>query len=175
MKNDIVYYIIVNKKEVKNNNLEDKNETKKARIILKKMLECFNQKLPEIKYSKTGKPYFKDSGIYFNYSHSKNYIACAISNKEIGIDIEETNTNISDKVSNKYLDNEKETEKRIEKWVKKEAYSKLKGLGLQINFQKIKLDEIKEESFLIKDNKYICAIFYDGNNVEFKKLSIKNL
>ena len=76
------------------------------------MLECFNQKLPEIKYSKTGKPYFKNSVIYFNYSHSKNYIACAISNKEVGIDIEETNTNISDKVSNKYLDNEKETEKR---------------------------------------------------------------
>ena len=122
--------------------------------------------------SETGKPFFKDVKIFFNYSHSKNYISCAISLTEVGIDIEETNRNISDRVAKKYLDNEKDSSKRLEEWVKKESYSKLKGLGLQINFKNINLDEIKEKNYFIKNKDYMCSIFCENKDVVFKKLNL---
>ncbi len=40
-------------------------------------------------YSRYGKPYFKgEKGLYFNISHSKSYVVCAFSDKEVGIDIQ---------------------------------------------------------------------------------------
>ena len=134
----IVYYSIFNKKDIIVTDTSDRLETKQAQVVLKKMLDYFNLKIPEIYTISNGKPYFKDLNIYFNYSHSKNYIACAISYYEVGIDIEETTRKINDDIAKKYLDNVIGNEKRIETWVKKEAYSKLKGLGFQMKFQNIK-------------------------------------
>ena len=99
----IVYYSIVSKKNIKIEDTSNKLETMQARIILRKMLDYFNIKMPEIYTTSNGKPYFKDSNIFFNYSHSKNYVACVISTYEVGIDIEEINRNISDEIAEKYL------------------------------------------------------------------------
>ena len=172
MENNIVYYSVVNKDNIIYNDTNDKLETKLAQIVLKNMLKHFDLKLPEIYLSDSGKPFFKDSKIFFNYSHSKNHIACAISLHEVGIDIEETNISISDTIAKKYLDNEKDNSKRIEIWVKKESYSKLKGLGLQIGFQNVKLDELKEQNFFIKEKEYMCSIYCDTKNIEFKELNL---
>ena len=39
-----------------------------------------------------GKPYFKDSDVKFNISHSHGYVACAVSHgEEVGVDIEASN------------------------------------------------------------------------------------
>ena len=171
MKNKkIVYYSIIKKTDIKANNIIDNSETNQAITVLKQQLKHFNLEIPEIYISSHGKPYFKNSNIYFNYSHSKNYIACAISHYEVGIDIEETTRIISDKIAKKYLNNEKENLKRVEMWVKKEAYSKLKGLGIQIEFQNIKLSEITEKSIFITTKDYLCSIYCDNNEVEFKEL-----
>lgn len=172
IKKGIIYYLIVNKKNIKVTKIKNRIETDQALIVLKKMLENFNLKLPEIYLSKSGKPFFKDANIFFNYSHSKNYIACAISLCEVGIDIEETNVDINDSISKKYLDCEKDKSKRIESWVKKESYSKLKGLGLQINFQSIKLNEITEKNYFIKKKEYMCSIYCDSVDAAFKELSL---
>lgn len=165
-----VYYSIVNKKSIIIDNTSNRLETIQARIVLRKMLDYFNIKMPEIYTTPNGKPYFKDSNIFFNYSHSKNYIACAISNYEVGIDIEEINRNISDDIAEKYLNKEKDSLKRIETWVKKEAYSKLKGLGFQIKFKNIKLSEIIEKNLFISRKDYMCSIYCDNDDVEFKEL-----
>ena len=165
-----VYYSIVNKKSIIIDNTSNRLETIQARIVLRKMLDYFNIKMPEIYTTPNGKPYFKDSNIFFNYSHSKNYIACAISNYEVGIDIEEINRNISDEIAEKYLNKEKDSLKRIETWVKKEAYSKLKGLGFQIKFKNIKLSEIIEKNLFISRKDYMCSIHCDNDDVEFKEL-----
>ena len=141
-----------------------------ARLILRKMLAYFNIKMPEIYTTSNGKPYFKDSNIFFNYSHSKNYVACVISTYEVGIDIEEINRNISDEIAEKYLNKEKDSLKRIETWVKKEAYSKLKGLGFQIKFKNIKLNEVIEKNLFISEKDYMCSIYCDNDDVEFKEL-----
>ena len=158
MQENYVYYVIALKK----NKIK---ETDEARLVLKKMLEYFNLEMPDICISKDGKPYFKNSNIYFNYSHTKNYIACALSLQEVGIDIEELSRKINDKVASKYLDGVKDNNKRLEIWVRKEAYSKLKGLGLKINFQKIKLDDLKCFNKKIKNEKYICSIYCENVSI----------
>lgn len=156
----MVYYTIVKKDNIN-------NSTEEAKLVLNKLLNELNMEMPEIIISKTGKPYFKNSNMFFNYSHSKNYIACAVSNYEVGIDIEEKNRKISDAVAFKYLDNVKANDKRIETWVKKEAYSKLKGLGLQIDFTSLKLEKIKEKNIIISNANYICSIYSDAKLVKF--------
>lgn len=167
----IVYYSIVKKTDIKVDKTIDRLETNQAIYVLKNQLNYFNLKLPKIYTTTNGKPYFKDSNIFFNYSHSKNYIACAISTYEVGIDIEEASRKISDDIAKKYLNNEKDNSKRIETWVKKEAYSKLKGLGLQINFQNIKLNEIMAKNLFINKKEYMCSIYCENSDIEFKELS----
>ena len=44
--------------------------------------------LPDIAVTKTGKPFFMDSSIHFNISHSADCVCCGISSCEIGVDIE---------------------------------------------------------------------------------------
>ena len=172
IKKNIVYYSIVPKSKIIMNNNSNQLETYQARFVLQKMLEFFDIEMFDVLLSENGKPYFKDSNIFFNYSHSKNYIACAISLSEVGIDIEEMDSYISDEVARKYLDDEKDSSKRIEKWVKKESYGKLKGLGLQISFKDIDLNNIKEKNYFIKEKNFICSIYCDNEYVTFYKIDL---
>lgn len=169
--NKFVYYSIIKKSDIKVDKIINKLETNQAITLLKKQLNYLDLKLPEICISANGKPFFKNSNIFFNYSHSKNYIACAISSYKVGIDIEETTRKINNDIAKKYLDNALGNDKRIETWVKKESYSKLKGLGLKIGFQNIKLNEIKTKNLYIKEKKYMCCIYCDNEDVFFKELS----
>ena len=168
--NKFVYYSIVKKTDINVDNTIDKSETNLAKSILKMQLNYFGLEFPQIYTSSNGKPYFKNSKLFFNYSHSKNYIACAVSLYEVGIDIEETTRKINDDIAKKYLDNVSSNEKRIETWVKKESYSKLKGLGLQMKFQNIKLNDIKFKNFFINEKEYMCSIYCAGDDIDFKKL-----
>ena len=167
MKQDTVYYTIIKKKNLKFN-----NETKQAHEVLNKMLNYFNIEMSPIYTSKIGKPYFKNSNIFFNYSHSKTYIACAISYHEVGIDIEETDKIINKKMIEAcYLDNSNP----LKEFVQKESYSKLKGIGLKMLFNKIDLKSIKEKNIIIKNKNYICSIYSSYDYVNFKQLHFKKI
>ena len=66
------------------------NDSKKrsiiSEIILSKLLKDENIDYKNVDFIlKNGKPYIKDSNIYFNISHSYDRIIVCISNKEIGI------------------------------------------------------------------------------------------
>ena len=129
--------------------------------------------IPNILISKNGKPYFENSKLKFNYSHSKNFIAIVISTIEIGIDIEEKTRIVSDRISNKYLNNVSSNENRIKTWVKKESYSKMLGLGLKIGFDKINLEELKNVNFYsISNNDYYCSICYEGIKRKVVKINL---
>lgn len=109
-------------------------DSKEALATSLKSLDIKNYSLI---YNEYGKPYLKDNQVYFNISHTKDTVVVAISDKEVGIDIEYKR--YKTKVMNKYF-NEKEiefinsAEDKEEAftiiWVKKEAYVKMIGQGI---------------------------------------------
>ncbi len=118
-------------------------------------------------YNKNGKPFIEGNPVYFSLSHSGNYSACAISDNEIGIDIElmrDINLNIAKKffTQKEYEYIISKPEKRIEHffdiWVLKESYMKATGYGLSLglrNFSFIIDDSGKIDVFLDKGEKQI--------------------
>ena len=100
--------------------------------------------LDKIKYGKYGKPYYND--FFYNISHSKNYMCIITANSEVGIDIEEERK-ITPGLDKRILTPEEQLNNDlnlIEYWVIKEAYSKYKGIGLRMPFNKVTVLEIKQ-------------------------------
>jgi hypothetical protein len=65
----------------------------------------------QIEYGKNGKPYLPDyPGIYFNISHSGDYVAVALSCHPVGIDVQEKRE-ISDGLIQKYKDEQERSKK----------------------------------------------------------------
>lgn len=69
---------------------EDQYRSILGEILLIKLLKEFNIEYNSIHITTNqyGKPYIQDLDFYYSISHSHEYVICAISNKEIGIDIE---------------------------------------------------------------------------------------
>ena len=117
----------------------------------------------DIFYNEYGKPYIKNNPIYFNISHSGDYIVIIISDKECGIDIEKIrglNNKIIDKIC---IDKEKKSiidDKTYTKiWTMKEAYSKYKGIGFGYGFKNIDTTKIKINTIYYLD--YIISYYVD--------------
>lgn len=92
-----------------------------------------------ISYNRYGRPFFSDiNNLFFNFSYSKDIVACAISDKNIGIDVEYIEQLIDNDilklfhpVEQKYLKNCNNQNKSIIKyWNLKESYLKFLGVGL---------------------------------------------
>ena len=101
-------------------------------------------KLMEIKEynvikNKYGKPYFEKENIYFNLSHSKEYIAAAFYKKEIGIDIQDIKP-VSERMYRRCLSFKEQeciNDTDFDKdtwftyiWTRKEAYIKYLGKSI---------------------------------------------
>ena len=112
----------------------------------------------KLKYNSLGKPYI-ENGLYFNVSHSKEYIMFAKSKEKIGIDIElidENNMSILDYV---FDINEKEyvvkgndeltcIERLTKLWTIKESVFKASGIEKRIEPRDIVVSNDKRISFL---------------------------
>lgn len=95
--------------------------------------------LPQILRTAQGKPYFPENPWHFSISHTKNHVFCALSRQNVGIDAENMDRPVSEKLAEKVL-SPKELEKLracpnknaafLQLWVLKEAYAKLTGRGL---------------------------------------------
>ena len=160
-----IYYVIVKKDKFKDV-MDIKKETELSFFVLKKMLELFNIEFMNVSYTENGKPYFKDSDIHFNYSHSKNYIVVAISTTSLGVDIEERI--VTDSVSDLYLGSTRGRDK-LKNWVLKESYVKLEGSGLKI-FRDVDVNKITSNYKLIDGGDYMCSIMYNGSKRRFVNL-----
>ncbi len=139
-----------------------------GRILLLRGLEEFEiaeWEIKNIQYDIFGKPYFDFDSFFFNISHSKNIVICAINkNFDVGIDLEYVkDTDVSD-FKNQMLNVEwdkinKSNNKMLEfyeYWTQKEAVLKVVGKGLDIPLK----------SFLIKENQTII------NNISYSLQSI---
>lgn len=96
---------------------------------------------PEILRDEMGKPYLKDSELHFNVSHSGEYLAIAISEQPVGIDIQETKT-IKEGMYRKVVQPQeqqligKERQKDfLRLWSLKESFVKAVGKGLRISMK----------------------------------------
>ena len=111
----------------------------------------------EFKFNKDNKPFIVNNNIFYNISHSSNYVITVVSDKEIGIDIEKIReTNIK---SINYFASNKEKEyifsednnlfKRLfEIYTLKEAYIKMVGKSVF---------DIKNVEFTISNNHIYCS------------------
>lgn len=90
------------------------------------------------RYNPQGKPYLENNPIYFNITHSGDYVAVAVADHEIGIDIEKVRTN-KIRVAERFFSQEeiyhiKQSQNPDQYftrlWSIKEAYLKYIGSGL---------------------------------------------
>ena len=126
-----------------------------------------------------GKPSLKNHpSIFFNLSHSKNIAVCAVSNYEIGVDVQQISP-VMDKVAKRVL-----TEKEYaifkssrepddyfcEVWTIKESFLKMTGHGLTKELHEISADSIVDK-MIYKGNSYFCSVCgKESRNIKIKHI-----
>jgi 4'-phosphopantetheinyl transferase len=147
------------------------------RLLLEgfKEYEISSNEINNLVYNKFGKPFLKNNPVFFNISHSGDFVICAINDKsEIGIDIEiisdiEINDFKSQLTENEWsniiLSNNKKAT-FFDYWTQKEAVVKAHGHGLTIPLNSFEILEnetiINNEKFYLQevkiDIKYKCYV-----------------
>ncbi|EEM05993.1 4'-phosphopantetheinyl transferase family protein [Bacillus pseudomycoides] len=104
-----------------------------------------------------GKPFLKEyKNIYFNVSHSGQWIVCAVDSNEVGIDVEKVDQFDIDIAKRFFLEEEYLSLKNIfnendkksyfyKLWTLKESYVKAKGKGLQIPLNSFKIEKVNND------------------------------
>ena len=133
-----------------------------GRILLRTLLlDVYNIDYFNINLSSNtnGKPYINSKNIYFNISHSFDYVICCVSNKKIGVDIEKIRNTTPNQIKQfatekeiNYINNNEKNAFQI--YCLKEAYFKMKGENLNM---------IKNIEFNL-ENKIIC----NDKNIDIK-------
>lgn len=163
--------------------LDDKKRSILAEVLLKKALKDLSITCVfEYEYNEYGKPYLKDNkNIYFNISHSGEYVICVLSKDEVGCDIQEIKEVNIEGISKYYTKNEYLSIKKSANpkdlfyrfWTTKESYMKLIGKGFSFNLKDFDLSIEKEiisndNKFFIKEihiNGYKCCICLTNKNI----------
>lgn len=152
----------------------------------------------DVDIDKHGKPYFVNSDLKFNLSHSGRFVVAAVSDYEVGIDIQKKKADKHRIAEKNFLQgecayinagaNDEERHQRFcEVWTLKEAYLKNIGMGLRkpLNSFEIlfrpegpvirNLTEYRYTQFLMND-KYIVSICRDINDdgFEISEVTLEN-
>ncbi|WP_424354849.1 4'-phosphopantetheinyl transferase family protein [Methanobacterium sp. MBAC-LM] len=120
---------------------KDRNLSVGVEVLLNHALDKIGIINPIFDTDEYGKPYLKNySDIHFNLSHSEKYVACAVSDSPVGVDIEYVQD--IDLSLAKYffygteyehiLNNNNQKKAFFELWVLKESYMKMTGLGFRL-------------------------------------------
>lgn len=151
--------------------MKDKKLSAGAYLLLKKLLDEKGFYKPVFKNEKYGKTYISNyENIYFNLSHSGKIVACAISDMEVGVDVEYNDPTIDLNIAKHYffnteyeniLQSENPSDEFFKYWVLKESYMKYTGLGFNLDLDSFEIvidDEIKLKN--------------DKNNIKFNLFDI---
>ena len=142
--------------------LDDRKRSVLAFVLLQRALrdEYGITEVPEFVYNEFGKPSFSNLPIHFSLSHCKDAVACAVSDHNIGIDVESivpynpdvarrvctaTELEMLDQSENKDVD-------FIKLWTMKEAISKYEGMGLSLPFSEIATDRYSVNTHYAENN-----------------------
>lgn len=141
--------------------------TKVSRLLLKHCLVqlggCSDL---EIDLDHNGKPFWRNSELKFNISHSHDWIVCCIATDSVGIDVQKyvdlsNPTHAADfiySLNDLNFYNKKDSKNVIEVWCQKEAAVKLSGIGLRQPFRSIILDKLPDNTFKAKINSTECNL-----------------
>lgn len=124
-----------------------------------------------------GKPYLKgQSDFFFNISHTKDWIVCATSKGEIGVDVEEIKNPKGNIAKVLCTVNEYEKYRSLSEteglkfffnlWTQKESYIKAIGKGLHMPLKAFEV-EVEENYFYVKGERekyYITTLLVDEKN-----------
>lgn len=114
----------------------------------------------EFAYTEYGKPYLLNfPDVYFNISHSGEYVACAVSDEPVGVDIQkigEYNSDVAKRVCNekelKQIEDSLDKASEFTKlWTQKETVLKMYGTGIASGDIKNCLDNHNVQSKRIED------------------------
>ena len=152
---------------------KDKKLSAGAFLLLKKLLSDENIPNFKIKTGKYEKPYISDNkNIYFNLSHSGKMVLCAISDRELGVDIEINDPTIDLNIAKHYFYNSEyenitntknSADEFFKYWVLKESYMKYTGLGMNLKLDSFEI-LIEDEIKLKNDNKNLKFNLFDIEN-----------
>ena len=142
-----------------------KENTNSKELLKEWLKKDFNISNYEIIFNDYNKPYLKNEKIYFNISHDNGTTVLVISDKEIGVDLEYYI--FKESVVRKYFTNNEQNEilnsankeydfTRI--WVMKEAFVKMKGIGISYGLMNVDTTKIKDKIELIENERYLIAI-----------------
>lgn len=153
--------ILISKFE-KTSNAKARELSISAYYLLSKLLEEYNVSLEGLTFSESGKP-FLNNGLYVSISHSGEYVCAAVSNKPIGIDIEEIRdfdlkiiNRVFSKSEQKYILKKNVNERFFTLWTIKESIIKLEGK---------KLANIRDINLII----FLNRIFFRNYKIISKK------
>lgn len=130
-----------------------------AKTVIKKTF-CIDIAKQKFAYTEYGKPYVTNyHDVHFNISHSGEYVACAVYDKPIGVDIQkigEYNSDIAKRVCNeeelKQIEDSSDKASEFTKlWTQKEAVLKTYGNGIASGDIKDCLDNHNVQSERIED------------------------
>lgn len=139
-----------------------KNERAKSELVtagslLVDVLNRYGLKTKDIEYTEKGKPYISEK-FFFNLSHSGSLVMLAVSNEDVGLDVQKKVPFKQSLLERIATDGERKrldwliTSEPETLWAVKESYSKLTGDGIGMDFQRISFDIINENIRVFEDS-----------------------
>ena len=163
---------------------KDKRLSAGAYLLLMKLLDEENIAQPAFGTGKYGKAYITNrEDIYFNLSHSGKVVACAISDREVGVDVEYNDPEIDLNIAKHYffnteyesiINSENPSDEFFKYWVLKESYMKYTGLGFNLALDEFEI-MINEDIKLKNDENDLKFDVFDIDNYKLAICSHYNL
>lgn len=149
-----------------------------AALLLKEVLEDAGLSMEDITYGKNGKPQIE--GLHFNLSHSGDMVILAVSDNEVGCDIEKI-SDVKEGIVDRffaeseieYLNKFEGIEKQREffrLWTIKESYMKLTGEGMSLSLSGFEV--LMDERVQIYREGQLCPCFIKEYEIEGYKAAV---
>lgn len=166
------------KKILRFRNAEDRKQSLGAGILLQKVLKRHGISNEEIQIGDGGKP--EVEGICFNLSHSADLAVCAVSEKNVGCDVEQITDAPMRLIQKRFCENEirhmaktpeeKKNEEFYRLWTMKESYLKMTGEGLRVPLNEFEI-RFEEEIRIFRGGKY-CSCYMKEYEISGYKLTV---
>ena len=121
--------------------------------------------------SDNGKPYLQNcDGVYFNIAHTEGMVAVALSDKEIGIDVEKIRTRCPSLCERYFTEAEQryvfgDAKRFFEVWTRKEAFGKRSGEGLAKTLKDDRALTDETIKTFVADG-FAVSVGYDGGEMQ---------